>query len=99
MKNDFSMEYKKWLHIAGNIAGCPQGAKMAVCPHCATYHVGFQYFGDPDSRMGFLRVWCNNCLYGIVVSRVAIPPDAPMHSWRDPMPEGLVPEYFIVEPC
>ncbi len=66
--------FKKWLELGRSIN---QKQKVA-CPTCGKLAIQFQYVGDPVTKIGYLDIWCGECLRGIHVSRVQIPGDTPM---------------------
>ena len=43
------------------------------CPDCGNMNLDFQYFGDKNTRIGFLVVWCRTCNHGFNFSRVNVP--------------------------
>lgn len=63
--------YTTWLHLAANI----NSLKKSICPICNMISLEHIYVGDSKTRVGFLRVWCKNCLKGIHISRVLVPED------------------------
>lgn len=54
------------------------------CPRCGQNSVDMQYVGDPDTRIGYLDVWCSSCLHGIHLSRVKVPLSANMLTFETP---------------
>ncbi|MBI4852013.1 MAG: hypothetical protein HY819_09475 [Acidobacteria bacterium] len=61
-----------WLNIAAKIAENHISLSI-MCPSCDKATIDFQYVGNPESKIGYLDVWCKGCLQGIHISRVKIP--------------------------
>lgn len=61
--------HSEWLKIATQIID----GKDVVCPICNKQTIEHLYAGNDQTRIGFLRVWCVNCMKGIHISRVRIP--------------------------
>jgi hypothetical protein len=60
-----------WLNLAKTL---PDNSSN-ICPICQQKTVEFQYVGDPKTRIGYLDIWCSECLKGVHISRVGIPPN------------------------
>ena len=71
--------YKNWLKLVSNISENENN----VCPNCGSRKIDYQYIGDLATKVGYLDVWCNNCTYGIHVSRVRIPEGVNILSFDD----------------
>jgi hypothetical protein len=75
----------------------PHAADVA-CPHCATRTLRIAFMAWPDQHQGVGFFWCDTCLFGIGLSRAAIPPGT------RPLPFGLaedelrpyIPNYTLV---
>lgn len=65
--------FEKWLKIYTLINNNLSNSHEIKCPKCKTTSIDIQYVGDPSARIGYVDVWCNNCLQGIHLSRVLIP--------------------------
>lgn len=66
--------FNPWLHLVAEI----QLSKKVICPICNMPSIEYIYVGNKETRIGFLRLWCKDCLKGIHVSRVLIPENAKM---------------------
>lgn len=40
------------------------------CPNCGKCGIEYLYTGDERTRIGFLQIWCSECLKGVHISRV-----------------------------
>ena len=75
-----SEEFTEWLTIAGKA-----GSELLACPSCDKKYLDFRFVGNEENRIGYLDVWCKNCLRGIHVSRVKIPQEIPMLNLEGPL--------------
>lgn len=62
-----------WLDVSIKLLDQLPDAAGLVCPNCGAASIGYQYFGDPATRVGTVMIWCNECLTGTHWSRVTAP--------------------------
>lgn len=62
-----------WLGVYKVVAEPPLDAGRAACPNCGHFQISFRFVADPDSRIGFCSMWCENCFHGHTLSRVRVP--------------------------
>jgi hypothetical protein len=65
-----SQLFKKWLHA---LLQASEGKDPGLCSSCGATTVRSVFGGDPKTRIGFGWIWCDTCLRGIRMSRMAIP--------------------------
>ena len=53
------------------------------CPHCGNETLRLVFTGDRDRGVGYAAFWCDTCLQGIGISRVAIPDGAVVRDIHD----------------
>ena len=75
------MAYADWLKIFKAIASSGGEAPDIACPECGESSVDYQYIGNTNTRIGYLRIWCPSCRKGVHLSRVKIPQGAQMLSF------------------
>ncbi|MFJ4616599.1 hypothetical protein [Streptomyces sp. NPDC088812] len=86
----------RWLHALAELtdrlsAAAEKGS--ASCPHCGENRLEYRYVVDPESRIGYVLLWCGACLHGISVSRVKAPEGVPVRSMYAPYPTQGVPPF------
>jgi hypothetical protein len=69
-----------------------------ACPNCGRDALRIAFTGNVDTRIGYGSCWCDNCLFGIHLSRVAIPPDVEVLPMDQTLEERRqhVPNYTLV---
>jgi hypothetical protein len=70
--------FKRWLDLGYDLSN----KSKLQCPSCGKSTIDYQYVGDPETRIGYLDIWCAACLRGIHVSRVKVPKEASMLSFK-----------------
>jgi hypothetical protein len=92
--------FKDWLDIYKKINSSERFTENLECPECQSLAVDFQYVGDPKTRIGYLDIWCANCLRGVHLSRVSIPPGREMLSFGvdDEVFSARIPDFEQVIP-
>lgn len=92
--------YKTWLiEVASKISCKECEATEIPCPHCHEKSIDYLYIGDEKTRIGYLQVWCNNCLNGIYISRVGIPEGVKMISFQENVDlDNIIPRYHKLTP-
>jgi hypothetical protein len=70
-----------------------------ACPNCGRDALRLVFTGHASTAVGYASFWCDNCLQGIVISRVPIPEGAVVRSIeqtpQDRRPQ--IPNFTIVE--
>ncbi|NJC86188.1 hypothetical protein [Planosporangium mesophilum] len=71
-----------------------------ACPSCGKGKVRITYTGDPERRVGYAIAWCDLCLRGIHLCRVAIHPDVEMLTFgsSDAERRAVVPNVELIAP-
>ncbi|MCI8669791.1 MAG: hypothetical protein HFI34_09790 [Lachnospiraceae bacterium] len=89
-----------WLiEVAAKISSNQRKVTEINCPNCQKKCIDYLYIGDEESRVGYLQVWCNNCLNGINISRVKIPEGLKMISFEEDIDlENIIPKYHKITP-
>lgn len=92
--------FKKWLiEVAAKISGKECEAREIKCPHCNKKNIDYLYIGDKETRIGYLQVWCNNCLNGIYISRAKAPEGLKMISFEEANDsDNIIPHYHKLTP-
>ncbi|MGH2731389.1 MAG: hypothetical protein ACRDJG_00275 [Actinomycetota bacterium] len=67
----------------------------ASCPNCGQSPLRLVFIGNPASRIGYADFWCDNCLYGLRISRVEVPAGVEMlpFSTPDGVISSMIPNY------
>lgn len=93
-------KYNKWLiEVAAKISSKECKANQIICPQCNEKCIDYLYIGDEKTRIGYLQVWCNNCLNGIYISRVVVPDGLKMISFEDDIDlNSIIPYYHKLTP-
>lgn len=93
-------KYNRWLiEVASKIANKERKVEQIMCPQCNEKCIDYLYIGDKKTRIGYLQVWCNNCLNGIYISRAAVPNGLKMISFEDTIGlNGIIPHYHEITP-
>lgn len=64
---------EKWLDNFNNISN---GRKAGKCPFCNGVNVDYKCtVVVPESRLGFMDIWCNDCRKAFHVSRMQVSED------------------------
>lgn len=85
-----------WTRIITQITGDFEKINHVKCPNCKKNGLDYIYIGDDQTRIGFLQIWCNECLKGIHVSRAVAPPNAKFLTFESDV-KSIVPEIEFVE--
>ncbi|MCD1259456.1 hypothetical protein B5M42_011485 [Paenibacillus athensensis] len=86
-------DFPAWLKLTVDLSGNPDPNPIRYCPECESDKIDFQYVGDPSSRIGFLSIWCENCLNGIHISRVKAPKSAELLAFGDANVKERIPHF------
>ncbi|MBO3736853.1 hypothetical protein [Actinoplanes flavus] len=90
--------YDRWLDAySAAYDTVPEPFEIA-CPQCGSKRLRLVFTGDPGSDVGYAHLWCDNCLYGIGVSRTIIPDGAVVQDIRQAPADRLppIPNYRLV---
>lgn len=83
---------KNWMNIVPQIINNLNHTNDIICPNCGKEKIDYMYVGDKNTRIGYLEIWCGNCLKGIHISRVIAPPNAKFLSLEDDI-GNTIPDY------
>lgn len=92
--------FNDWLNLVKDIFNELPKKPALICPKCGYASVDYQYVGDLETKIGYLDVWCNDCLNGIHISRTKIPETANALSF-DSSPEEIrkrIPSFVQIFP-
>ncbi len=68
------MTFNQWLYLVGEIQDANGDVSHIACPSCsATGSIDFQYVGNPETRIGYVAIWCTKCNQGFQSSRAEAP--------------------------
>ena len=87
---------KEWIDIIPQIANDFDNIHQIKCPNCGKNEMEYIYIGDKKTKIGYLQIWCNECLKGIYVSRIVAPPNARFVTYDDDL-KNIVPKYEFIE--
>lgn len=87
---------KEWTNIIHQVANDFDGIYQINCPNCGKNGIKYLYIGDKKTRIGYLQIWCSECLKGIYISRAVAPPNAKFVTFDDDL-KNLVPKYEFVD--
>lgn len=73
--------FKNWLEIYKSISSSGQKKDSLSCPNCQQKKIDFQFVGDPNTRIGYVSIWCILCYKGIHLSRVKAPSNVNLFSF------------------
>lgn len=85
-----------WIRIITQITKDFDKINHIKCPNCEKYGLDYIYIGDGKTRIGFLQIWCNECLKGIYVSRAVAPQNAKFATFESDV-KNIVPKIEFVE--
>jgi len=74
---DNTATFQDWADALGLLLRSPSERRSFRCPNCGVRALQIVYVGNPESRVGYCSLWCDNCRYGIQPSRVIIPDGVP----------------------
>lgn len=75
--------FHKWVQLIAQIWDNLPPKNILVCPRCGKPSIDYQYVGDKDSSIGHIVIWCKSCLHEIHMSRVGIPNNANVISYKE----------------
>jgi hypothetical protein len=85
-----SASWSAWLDAYEQVYGHLPATSHVPCPRCDADALRVVFTGHADDRIGYASFWCDNCLFGIHLSRVPVPEGVEM------LPYGLSPEQRAV---
>jgi hypothetical protein len=91
-----SREWQLWMDATDSLLR-GSGVRI-VCPHCGSSEVAYRFVGGGPARLGYGAVWCNTCLNGVWLSRLAIPEAVPMVSIEADPTSIDIPQFRQVTP-
>ena len=89
-----------WFQAYGQVYQALPGRVHIRCPNCDHDELQLVFTGSADTGVGWASFWCNHCLHGLHLSRVAIPDGAeilPMDA-TDERRRRRIPDYTIIPP-
>ncbi|HAA8268165.1 TPA_asm: hypothetical protein GHO85_12705 [Listeria monocytogenes] len=91
--------FNEWIRLASVIPDYIDKLDELKCPNCKHNEIDYVYVGDLESRIGFEVVWCNNRLRGIQISRVRVPENVSMLSFKGTENlDEIIPKFKPVTP-
>lgn len=90
--------WKEWLAAYVDAYESLPGPVGGGCPNCGAGTLNLVFTGLVEDRVGYASFWCSTCLFGIHLSRVAVPDGVPMDSVYTPVQERSadIPNYTVV---
>lgn len=90
--------WKDWLAAYVRAYELLPDSSSDACPNCGARTLNLAFTGLVADRVGYASFWCSTCLFGIHLSRVPVPDDAPMDSVYAPERDRnvTVPDYTVV---
>lgn len=90
--------WKDWLAAYVRAYELLPDSSPGVCPNCGARTLNLAFTGLVRDRVGYASFWCSTCMFGIHLSRVAVPDDVPMDSVYTPERDRSVtiPNYKVV---
>jgi hypothetical protein len=80
-----------WLRVLARAADHQED--LGPCPDCGQNQLEVRYIVNPETRIGYVLLWCGACLHGISVSRAQAPAGMPTWSLGDPASIDGVPDF------
>lgn len=80
-----------WLKALSRLNISAERGAEEPCPNCGRIQLRNRYIVNPESRLGYVLVWCEACLHGVSVSRVRAPDGAPIWPMEDPASVAGIP--------
>lgn len=92
--------FDEWLNVFKQLHGALPNSVSVACPSCGKETAEWQYVGDLESRIGYLCIWCPECLEGIQLSRVKAPDSVELLSFDTPLDEleARIPNFKQIQP-
>lgn len=91
--------FKQWLKLAVIVQETVPDVPTIHCPSCSSSHIGFEYIGDSEKRLGYFLMWCHHCVEGIHISRIKIPESAKVIPFEGPDEQlSHIPNFKKVSP-
>lgn len=89
--------HKKWLSLTAKLIDNFDNMRELECPNCKAHEIDYLYIINEHDRIGYIHIWCSNCLTGIYISRARAPLNAKtiLFGQVDEL-KKLVPEYKII---
>ncbi|MBM9504704.1 hypothetical protein [Actinacidiphila acididurans] len=90
-----------WLSVfEEHYAALPAAAERRACPNCGAERLRLAFTGLEPERVGYAAFWCDDCLFGIHVSRCQVPTGVPMDSLHTPVElrSVRIPNYTLLWP-
>ena len=66
--------YERWLEAYGDVYEALPSKAHVACPRCGADALRLEFVGDATDRNAYAAFWCDNCMHGIHISRVSVPP-------------------------
>lgn len=92
--------FEQWLDAYGDVYQALPARTHISCPHCGADCLRLEFVGDPAERIAYAAFWCENCKYGIHISRVSVPPGITVHPIDEPWESRnqIIPDYTVIVP-
>jgi hypothetical protein len=93
--------WEEWFRAFSRIQAAWPAEVDVPCPQGDGGRVRVGYIGNPVSRIGVAYAWCDAERHGIYLTRVGIPPGAPMAAYDAPEEEQdaiVPPDLELLDP-
>ncbi|MGI5212379.1 hypothetical protein [Plantactinospora sp. CA-290183] len=89
-----------WYDAYGEAYSALPGRSDLRCPNCGHRALRIVFTGHVEDRVGYASFWCDNCRYGIHISRVSVPDGVEILPLGESAERRrrVVPDYRIVPP-
>ncbi len=74
---------KSWMRVFLACSSINQ-IQSTPCPECSKVFLSCRYVADPATRIGFLTIWCSQCLKAATMSRVEVPDGVDFTAFGEP---------------
>jgi hypothetical protein len=92
--------FEQWLDAYGDVYEALPARAHISCPRCGADCLRLEFVGDAEERIAYAAFWCDNCRYGIHISRVSVPYGVTVRSIDEPWESRsqIIPDYTIIVP-
>lgn len=100
MKSARSSNWHTWLDVYERVYCDLQELPKVACPNCQSTSLKLVFTSWKGGDIGYASFWCEECLFGISLSRVNIPAGAQIRvsDGTSIVGELVIPNYEVVAP-